>query len=55
MSVVLQTLQDDPGIVSSCGYNECVSRLARLVDQHEDTDLEEVASLISQLLVAIEA
>ncbi len=43
-----------PGIVASIPYDECVERLARTVDKHDDADLDELASLISQLAVVIE-
>jgi hypothetical protein len=54
MRALSQTSQDDTEISSSCGYDECVSRLARALDQHQDADLEEVACLIGQLAVVIE-
>jgi hypothetical protein len=35
-------------------YDECVERLAKTVDHHEDAELQELANLISQLAVVIE-
>lgn len=43
-----------PGLVATIPYDECVERLARTVDKHDDADLDELASLISQLAVVIE-
>jgi hypothetical protein len=39
---------------TSPSYNECVAQLARVVDEHDEADLEKVASLIGQLAVVIE-
>ncbi len=30
-----------PGIVASIPYDECVERLARTVDKHDDADLDD--------------
>lgn len=50
----LQTLAFDRSNFAPASYGECVERLARAVDQHNDDDLEEVARLIGQLAVVIE-
>ncbi|MGO4715848.1 hypothetical protein [Bradyrhizobium sp. 2TAF24] len=50
----LQTLAVEPSSLALVSYGECVERLARAVDQHNDDDLEEVARLIGQLAVVIE-
>jgi len=50
----LQTLSTNPPVFAPASYGECVERLARAVDQHNDDDLEEVARLIGQLAVVIE-
>jgi hypothetical protein len=39
---------------ASPSYTECVAQLARVVDEHDEADLEKVASLIGQLAVVIE-
>ncbi|MEW6641539.1 MAG: hypothetical protein AB1586_13610 [Pseudomonadota bacterium] len=50
----LQTLSFNPQTFAPVSYGECIERLARAVDQHNDDELEEVARLISQLAVVIE-
>jgi hypothetical protein len=39
---------------ASPSYDECVAQLAHAVDEHDETDLDKVVSLISQLAVVIE-
>jgi len=39
---------------ASSSYDECVAQLARVVDEHDEADLDKVASLIGQLAVVIE-
>jgi hypothetical protein len=46
-------LLDSPAI-APVGYDECVERLAYTVDHRDETELGEVAYLISQLAVVIE-
>ncbi|MBR1222025.1 hypothetical protein JQ557_28765 [Bradyrhizobium sp. U87765 SZCCT0131] len=50
----LQALAVETPPLAPVSYGECVERLARAVDQHNDDELEEVARLISQLAVVIE-
>ena len=54
MKVNSQSALSDHPLVPSIGYDECVERLAYTVDHREDTELAEVAYLISQLAVVIE-
>ena len=44
----------DSAPISPLSYDECVERLAYTVDHRDDSELEEVAHLISQLAVVIE-
>jgi hypothetical protein len=39
---------------ASRSYDECVALLAHAVDEHDEAQLDEVASLIGQLAVVIE-
>jgi hypothetical protein len=48
------TLQSSCPTKASASYTECVSQLARVVDEHDEADLEKVAALIGQLAVVIE-
>jgi hypothetical protein len=54
MKTDAQSALSDHVVVACVGYDECVERLAYTVDQRDDTELEEVAYLISQLAVVIE-
>jgi len=49
-----QSVSFDPEVVASASYEECIERLAHVVDDHDDAELEEVACLIGQLAVVIE-
>jgi hypothetical protein len=39
---------------TSHSYDACLARLAHAVEQHDDANLDEVASLIGQLAAVIE-
>jgi hypothetical protein len=39
---------------ASPSYDECVAQLSHAVDEHDEADLDKVASLIGQLAVVIE-
>jgi hypothetical protein len=43
-----------PSDVPSMSDDECLARLARAVEDHEDVQLDEVARLIGRLAVPIE-
>ena len=44
----------DRNAIACFSYDQCIERLADAVDHHDDAELEEVACLISQLMVVIE-
>jgi hypothetical protein len=48
------TSQSSSHTEATPSYDECVALLARAVDERDETQLHEVASLISQLAVVIE-
>jgi hypothetical protein len=43
-----------PNDIVSLSDDECVARLARAIESHDTTDLDEVAQLIGRLAVTIE-
>jgi hypothetical protein len=43
-----------PGDIPALSDDECLARLARAVEKHDSTQLDEVARLIGRLLVTIE-
>jgi hypothetical protein len=43
-----------PGDIPALSNDECLARLARAVEKHDSTQLDEVARLIGRLLVTIE-
>jgi hypothetical protein len=43
-----------PGDIPALSDDECLARLARVVEKHDSTQLDEVARLIGRLLVTIE-
>ncbi len=51
MQEVLPSSVQDP---QTSAYHACLARLAEALDEHDDTHLDEVASLIGQLAVVIE-
>jgi hypothetical protein len=50
----LQSATFDRNAIASFSYDQCVERLADVVDHHDEAELEEAACLISQLAVVIE-
>lgn len=54
MKTNLQPVTSDHLVAAAFSYDECVERLARSVDHHDDAELEDVAQLIGQLAVVIE-
>jgi hypothetical protein len=50
----LQVGSFDRHAIACFSYDQCIERLADAVDHHDDAELEEVACLISQLMVVIE-
>jgi hypothetical protein len=54
MKTSSQPVTIDHLVAAPFSYDECVERLAYSVDQHDDSELEEVAQLIGQLAVVIE-
>jgi hypothetical protein len=50
----LQSGSFDRNAIASFSYDQCIERLADVVDHHDDAELEEAACLISQLAVVIE-
>jgi len=50
----LQAGSFDRNSIARFSYDQCIERLADAVDHHDDAELEEVACLISQLMVVIE-
>jgi hypothetical protein len=50
----LQSASFDRNAIASFSYDQCIERLADVVDHHNDAELEEAACLISQLAVVIE-
>jgi hypothetical protein len=48
------TSQSSAQTKASSSYEECVAQLAHVVDEHDEADLDKVASLIGQLAVVIE-
>lgn len=50
---IAPSIEDEPPLVA-VSDEECVSRLARAVAEHDDQKLNEVAQLIGRLAVPIE-
>ena len=48
------TSQSSARTKASSSYDECVAQLSHAVDEHDEADLDKVASLIGQLAVVIE-
>jgi hypothetical protein len=54
MKIKSQPVNVDSAPLAPLSYDECVERLAYTVDHPDDSELEEVVHLISQLAVVIE-
>jgi hypothetical protein len=52
--MVRDTVRSPCGAETPQSYDACLALLAHAVEQHDESNLDEVASLISQLAIVIE-